>query len=443
MERLISEQINFAPILDTITTSQQSSVNDKRLNRMYKVLRLNNWVEELNWITYDNQISTGDQFFEIYFLEDDPIPRLRSLDSKKMTDIVIDEETGIILAYVYKETVVDKYINMSASSAFVNQRSSRTVTTIFERGKTTRIDPLNVLKTDEGETIYEKNKNNQFILDEKGNKIPRVKPTIRENQSNLIDEFMLIHIPSIKRQEEGFSEIIASRIIDNCLKMDQITTDYRYTNKLAGFPVSAIIDGVLEKELSSRSPGGFLTITSTAEADGKQAKLQVIEISNDLKSLENEMAITEIDLYRKMYLFRPDVEIEAAKSDSSLVQQQLRLSLEKFLRLLVVNINNSFKKLFAIAQKSYGYKNIINFEFKIPEPIIESSLQQKTLQEIQELNSGIKTLKDIWRDRGLNDKQIQKKWNEHIEQFYEKNKDVSFVKSNNNIPNLDNNFKKQ
>lgn len=109
------------------------------------------------------------------------------------------------------------------------------------------------------------------------------------------------------------------------------------------------------------------------------------------------------------------------------------------------------KKYFEMVQKSVGYKTYDNFEFEIPNPIIENSVFDQLLQDMQELNMGRKTIRDLWRRDGLSEKEIAEKEKEINEEIVNGKNDIaiskqvqSVVNNGNNEINsdkLDNNFK--
>lgn len=412
MERLIAEQVNYCPNLDKLEWTAVSSINEQRINRMYKALKVNRWEEELLWEVYDNQISKGDHFFEIYFTSADEIPRLRSLDSKKMVEIMVDDYQRP-LAYIYKQEVINTTLNIMSNTADILDNTRRTVTWVFEKGKTTILDPQNILK-EEGKIIYMED-----------GKTPKIEPIVRPNPNGFEEDFFIVHIPSLKRQGETFSEIIASRIVDDSITADQIASDINYANRLCGSPVNMAIDLNLDRQNSSRSPGGFINWKS--DNPDKPGTIIKMEITNDLKSMENELSRIEDDLYRKMYLIRPAIEMKLSSSDSSRVIQQIRLSLEKFITKLTHNISIAMKQYFNIVQKSYGYVRIYDFTLKVPNPIIQNSVFDRLLQWVQELRAGIKTLPDIWREAGLSESEIKQKLAEHDAIVYTANSDVKTV----------------
>ena len=224
-------------------------------------------------------------------MKGDNIPRLKKLDSKKMVDIARDSY-GRVKAYIYKDIVVNEEVEYLVTTADVDRDSEREVTWVFERGKTTIIDPYYQLK----------DKNGTVILDDEGNPKPLVE-TI-PHKTIFKDDFYIIHIPSIKKTDKAFSDIIASKWIDHILKSDAIASDYRYINRMSAMGLNVIIDGLLNTN-SSRSPGGFIGIKSTTD---NQAKFIRVEIDNKLATLTEEKLDCAIMLFRKAFLMRPDLE---------------------------------------------------------------------------------------------------------------------------------------
>lgn len=431
MDRVISEIVNLSPRLKSLKYTTKS---DKKIKLIKESLEAIHW-EDLDTDITDTQIFKADCFLEIYFVSGDAIPRLRKLDSKKMIDIARDNY-GRVKAYIYKDRIVDESVDYYGITAKVDRDSEREVTWIFERGKTTILDPYNKLK----------NTNGEVILDDNGEEV--ISPLVIPHKDIFYDEFYIIHIPSIKQTDNAFSDIIASKYIDPSLRLDAIVSDYRYINRMNAMGLNVIIDGALGVG-SSRSPGGFINLKSSSE--NNQAKFIRVEIQNKLDTLLEEKLDTEIDLYRKAFLIRPDMEKAIGSSDSSRNTQQLRLPLEKFLSKLIYHKNAGMKKYFEMVQKSVGYKTYDNFEFEIPNPIIENSVFDQLLQDMQELNMGRKTIRDLWRRDGLSEKEIAKKEKEINEEIINGTNDItiskqvqSVVNNGNNVINsdkLDNNFK--
>ena len=98
-------------------------------------------------------------------------------------------------------------------------------------------------------------------------------------------------------------------------------------------------------------------------------------------------------------------------SDSSRTGQLLKLPLEKFVKKLLLQKIKGMKKYFEFVQKADpSFKGKIDdFEFKLPNPIIENSVFDQLLQDMQELNMGKITLRDIWKRDGLTDSEMDER----------------------------------
>lgn len=288
MDTIISEIVNLTPKLSAL---KYSTKNKKVVDLIKKSIELIEW-DDLDSDITDTQVFSSDCFLEVYFVKGDNIPRLRKLDSKKMTDIARDKY-GRVIAYIYKDEVVNEEVEYLGTTADVDRDSERTVTWVFERGKTTIIDPYYELKDKDG----------VVILDSEGNSKPSIE--VVPHKTIFKDEFYIIHIPSIKKTDKAFSDIIASKWIDHILRSDAIASDYRYINRMSAMGLNVIIDGLLSKN-SSRSPGGFIGIQSTSKET--QAKFIRVEIDNKLATLTEEKLECAIMLFRKAFLMRPDLE---------------------------------------------------------------------------------------------------------------------------------------
>ena len=288
MDTIISEIVNLTPKLEVLDYHIK---NEKKVNLIKKSLNLIEW-EDLDSSITDTQLFKADCFLEIYFVKEDNIPRLRKLDSKKMTDIARDYY-GRVTAYIYKDIVVNEEVEKYGYTAEVDRESEREVTWIFERGKTTILDPYNKLKDENGVVILD------------ANNIPVIQPQEIYHKDIFYDEFYLIHIPSIKQTDLPFSDIIASKWIDHILRSDGICSDYRFINRMSAMGLNVLLDSKLLTG-SSRSPGGFILTQSTNEAH--QGKFIRVEIDNKLATLTEEKLDCLTLLFRKAFLMRPDLE---------------------------------------------------------------------------------------------------------------------------------------
>jgi hypothetical protein len=390
MDTIISEIVNLTPKLDKLDYTTKTK---KKIDLIKKSLEKIEW-EDLDSDITDTQVYTADVFLEVYFVRGDNIPRLRKLATKKMTDIARDEY-GRVIAYIYKDTVVNEEVDYVANTATVDRDSERVVTWVFEKGKTTIIDPYDLIKDDDGEVI----------LNDKGE--PSINIKVMSHKTVFKDDFYIIHIPSIKKTDSPFSDIIASKWIDHILKSDAIASDYRFINRMSAMGLNVLVDLELLKG-SSRSPGGFINTKSSNE--NTQGKFIRVEIDNKLATLTEEKADCALMLFRKSFLMRPDLEQSLSGSDSSRTGQILKLPLEKFIKKLLQQKIKGMKKYFEMVQKcDPSIKIVDDFEFKLPNPIIENSVFDQLLQDMQELNMGKITLRDIWKRDGLTDSEMEEK----------------------------------
>lgn len=112
------------------------------------------------------------------------------------------------------------------------------------------------------------------------------------------------------------------------------------------------------------------------------------------------------------------------------------------------------KKYFEMVQKCEpSLKTLFDFEFEMPYPIIENSVFDQILQDMQELNMGKKTLRDIWKRDGLSEEEMSEREERLNAEVLNGKNDItinkqvkSIVNNANNAPevkvnNLDNNFK--
>lgn len=288
MDTIISEIVNLTPKLESLDYHVK---NEKKVNLIKKSLEKIEW-EDLDSSITDTQLFKADCFLEVYFVQDDNIPRLRKLDSKKMVDIARDYY-GRVVAYIYKDKVVNEAVEKYGYTAEVDRQSEREVTWIFERGKTTILDPYNKLKDDNGVVIFNSDGSE------------KIEPQEIYHKDIFYDEFYLIHIPSIKQTDLPFSDIIASKWIDHILRSDGICSDYRFINRMSAMGLNVLLDSKLLTG-SSRSPGGFILTQSTNEA--YQGKFIRVEIDNKLATLTEEKLDCLTLLFRKAFLMRPDLE---------------------------------------------------------------------------------------------------------------------------------------
>ena len=417
MEKIITEIKNFCPLMDTFNTMEP-----KKIEYLNEVLKLINW-DELQFEIIDNQESKGDMFLYWYFIRGEKVPRLKVLKSENVTDIILDENNNPT-TYIYEEEVVSEFVNKDTASV---TSSSRTVKWIFERGKVTTLDPV----MEDGKYTYDNEGNIVYNVVE----IP--------NRIKYKDLFQIIHIPSYKSQSEKFSKISAEEYVDECIILDDIHSDWRNINHNAGFPKIFGIDIESISNGSVNSPAGIIMCKSASDGGTNQGKLTQIQITNSLESIEKEKIEAEENLYRKAGLIRPQLELKLGSSDSSRVTAQLRLPLELKLTKYLTQIAEKMAIYFDVCLKEAGLwkKKDKSVTLILPSPILKQSIYDELLIKAQQMALEEKTRKQLDRENGLSEDEIEKKDEELKEQAEMKieSKEVKDTVANAN--GLDNNFK--
>ena len=317
-------------------------------------------VEVKGW----NQINTPS---EVYW--ENPIPRIKVLESKNMKDIILDSNNEP-LAYVYEEDKVHQTLNDSDGTT---TSKTYTVQTIFKKGY------IRV--------------NDTFTYPKKGY-------AIFPNKDFEEDIIRLIYVPSFKNQNDKFSSIPAMEYIDPALVMDNITSDLRYINRLAGFAVNWSVDLDIDWENSSFLPGGVVNSQTSARAleNSKQGFIHQVEMKSELKSLQFERDIVNKDYYKKTSLIREELEESMGNSDSSRVLAQLRLLLsnkfEKYVDNIIAGFNPYFTSVLK-STKSYTDKDK-NLSFKSPDIYINTSVFDSLAITNMKLAMGMTTMEEEW-----------------------------------------------
>lgn len=420
MDSVIKKVVSYCPDLKIPYTR-----NDKKRKLFKDALNDIEW-SSLQNETYDTLEENGDAFFEIYFNDaEDKIPKLRLLDSEKMQRALLDDKNRY-KQYIYRERVEDDITSYTTGT--VNTTNARDRVIVFERGRKIIFDPQfeggKIVRDDDGDIIY----------------------TIRQiaNRDSYLNDFPLIHVKGYKKQREEFSSIPAEKYIDPCLLLMQILSDIRNTNRNLGFPMITIIDGEVTAG-SKRSPASIFGITSNNPET--QAKLQDIQIKNDLNSMFEEFKVARDDLYNKAGLITPTL-LEKLNIDSSRVIQQLNLPSENKIELYVDNTIKAFQLYFKILLKEndmYSDRTDKNISFQKPKFIIKSSPFDELLYEQSEIKSTKKSRQEIYIENGDSDSDIELRKKEINEELGDENKDKSFAENEvvdrvSNGQNVDNNM---
>lgn len=424
MDAAIKKLVSYCPNLFNVFTR-----NSRKREFIKNSLNDIEWKSILNEV-YDGLEESADMFLEIYFEnEEDTVPKLRVLDSLNMSRAILDDMNRYE-QYVYKERIEDSKVIYSTGT--VSDTNARDRIIVFEKGRKIVFDPQVT--------------NGEIVRDEEGNIIYNVDEI--PNRDSYANDFPLIHIKGYKKQRNEFSNLLSSHYIDPCLLLMQITSDLRSINRALGFPFIVIIDGIVNAN-SRRTPAGLFGVSTTddAKGDGKQAKVQDVQISNDLKSVFQEFNIARDDLFEKVGLISPTLQ-QKLNVDSSRVIQQLNLPSENKIELYVDNIIKAMQLWFKILLKEndmYSERTDKNLSFIKPKFIIKSSPFDELLYEQSEIKSAKKSKEEIYIENGDLDRDITLRKEEINEELGDDNKDKSFATNEvsdrvSNGQNVDNNM---
>ncbi|RLD60054.1 MAG: hypothetical protein DRJ01_10320 [Bacteroidetes bacterium] len=374
--KAINEMMLLAPTFDNFTTSDKSKIN------LLKTL-----LKKIKWKSlYTEIIRTlelkGDFFAYWYYLENDSIPRLKVLESENLIKIVRDSNYEPT-AYIYEETRVAEDVNEVTGKV---QMIPYTVQTIFKKGY------IRV--------------NSSHLYPDKGYKITLNKPFEE-------DIIRIIHIPSFKNQKDEFSQIPAIHYIDPALIMDNITSDTRYANRMSAFPSVWAIDLNVDILNSSFMPGNLITAkTDTSMVNGHQGKMQQLEITNELKTLQFERDIVNKDFSKKTAIMREELDEEMSKSDSSRVAVQLRLVLSNKYEKYFENIQEGFMSFFKsalISNELYDENTDENLSFLPPDIFINTSIFDNLSIINTKMAMGMTSMEEEWDKKGMSEKDKQRR----------------------------------
>lgn len=424
MNHIITDYVEYVSVLKElnprIIKNSKGNIDEKKNKLLNKFYKLNNWNSTFKMCA-SNRKQNGDVYIYWYLIEDSDgsfIPKLKFLDSKYMS--IKADSDGIIFAYVY-EREVEYDVKSSIKGEF--ETKTKNVKWIFEEG---------------GVFIYE---DDAFVKE-----IP--------NKVELSNIIPIIHLQFMKETDSPYSVVPAESFIDLCLRLDRSETTIALTNALQGSPQLIITDGQVDMENSAFGANAILYVDSTlydiSNGVSKQAKVQQLEITNELKSLENERISVLETLYDRANLISPDLYKKLATTDSSKVWDSARKNLEEeiknFYEEMIDKFEIIFTKLFELNEIKID-KNAGSITLKMPDYIIEKNIFDKYLLKAQKMGIGELTMRENLRNEGYTDKEIDKKFKELNEEYMEKNKDISIAKSNNQIENVekinvDNNLKK-
>lgn len=404
--KILDQVINyFTSFCPTLAVDEPKGDNDKKREEKKELVKLAlktiKW-DKINSQIYDILESEGDAFFYIYFSEEKndskyTIPRISLLDSYNMNNILLSDNNEVE-AYVYKENVIKEVLDLEKGD--VKPENLGEYTYIFTKGLVYR---YTLQKKEKGVLSVDKDGELKIV-----------------NKSSYDDEIPIIHIPSIKYENEKFSVIPAEDYISVCLNLMQIQSDIRATNRQLGFPRITLLDAEYV-DGDGKIGGVRIAKTSHSDDDFTNSAGQVIQHS----SATNESFFTEEDraidyLYNLVGVTNPSLMKRVGSSDSSKVLQQVNARMERKIERYIDNIIDAFKIYFKILFKENGlYDNIYDsdYSFVKPRSIIKNSVYDDMLLDNLEITTGQSTIADLLRRNGKNEEEIAK----HFEQM---NKEV-------------------
>lgn len=424
MNTVLSEYIDYVQELRKTTDDNNIDTFDQKKKDILNVFfNKNSWDSFVKNCCYYRK-KCGDVYVYWFIDKDDETnieyPKLIFLDSKYM-EIKIDEKEDIT-HYVYERVI--KYDKMLQNGDF--ETKSKDVKWIFYKG---------------GVSIYENGLLKEHI----------------PNRKEFKEHIPIIHLQFLIDINSKYSIIPSEDLIDSALTIDKLETDISLINHLMGYPQLTIIDGVLDKASSGFGPNGIIyidtvvdnKITDEAYKRKFQAKVQQLEINNELKSMYSQLDNKIETIYSKANLISPKTYIALAKSNSSKVLEAARKDLEQELKNFYVEFTDKFKKIFKILYALNGIEVEGEITVRIPEHIIDPTVYDKYMLKAQKLNIGEMTITENLKDIGFTDKEIKKHKEELSEEFYQSGKDIDFIQKVEKVKpvetekSLDNNFKKK
>lgn len=409
VDEVISKLVAFCPILEA-----ETNVSDKKATYIKKILQNIKW-QTLNTTIYDILESKGDCFLYYYFDEKNTeegtqyMPYITVIPTEEVSDIVLDKFNRPV-AYIWKTKQADVTFNIESKK--VEKENEKDVVIVFEKGQVTMIDDSSVLK-------------GHALVNDKHNNIKVLKTTI--SPEVIGDLFSIIHIKSNEVSNCPFSRIPADKYIDDSLRLDQIESDIRGSNRIIGFPKMFLIDGEIVD--GSTNIGGFASVKSDRELleDDReeddiittyglnnnfkypQAQIKDIQINNDLRSMFNERNDVYDSLHEKAGLTPPSLNIHLSKSDSSKVYQQINRRMEQKIQIYIQNIIEGFKPFFeSVLKLADMYDDTdIDYSFKMPTSVLRDSAYDVALTNSIKLKSGEETIQTLLAKKGLSQEEIE------------------------------------
>lgn len=418
MNKVINVFVSFCPTLShEVPTGKKKDAYGKKNAVIKKVLNEIKW-KQLNKQIYDVLESGGDVFLHYYYDVKRKKFNVKILKTENMKDILLDEFNNP-KTYIYREEISEEKVDYATGEIEVS--FSETVTTIYEKGKVSIIRNLRDKET------------GNVIEDNDGKKQVKVYEDKRiQVYKNMIP---IIHIPSFKREGDKFSKIPASEYIDDCLRLDQITTDIRGIHRQYAFPKLFLTDC---KVIAGDGRIGGLVQMETVlpkEADPlewkAQGRMDVVQISNSSDPIFREYTTVVDNLYDTVGLTNPTLMSKIGSSDSSKMYQQVNSRMQNKIETYIDNIIEAFKPFFKMIledAKLYEESYDDGYSFARPDNIIKNSAYDDLLYDQIALNTHITTIQELMKKKGMTEEQITQRINEINEEFFNGEKDARIEK---------------
>ena len=426
MDTIIKKFISYCPNLDIFVPEQSTKRGnkaraEKQQKLVKKALKKIKWKSGINEV-YDTMESKGDCFFHLYFDNDDEnIPRLKYLEPEKMHDIMIDAN-GEPIAYVYKDMVAKQEIDTLGNVVTLYKR---TITYVFEKGKTTIIDP-----------IYDYNEKSKIwvhMQDDSKNPLYSYKEVM--NRPSYQDDIAIVRFVSYKKFNEKFSRIPASSYIDHCISLDIENSNVEIINKMLGFPITFITEGSITE--GERKPSGFIYVDKKDPNQQNNPTITIGQITNGLESIFKQIRRREDALYDSAGLVNKTAQEKLGNTDSARVIVTYEAPKKNKIELYVDNIIEGMEFYIKVLLKENNlYDEDIDYGVSLfkPKHLSQVSIFDEQLHDQNALNLGSKSKEEIALQNGDSFEDIKNRDIEDVDgqQTTLNAESIQDVRSNNN-----------
>ena len=407
LDMVVKKLVSYCPTISTFVPREpldkrKKSVKIAQKKAIDKFLKKIQWTSKLNNIYSDLELK-GDVFYYMYFPnKDSKEPMFKYLEPKSMVDIILDSD-GKPSAYKYVETYVET--DISEQGDFITKYIGEVIY-IFTKGKTEVYKQTFDLNDKTGKYEPSKDKYNKQIYSKK----------VYPNRPSYIDDIPIVRIPSYLKDGEKFSNIPASKYIEHALTLDDLNSNIKFINMMLGYPVVFIVNGRMVN--GEWMPGGVIYVDNKQpnDQDGgydglkSEAKVQDLQISNDLASLFKYYSDEDDALRESAGLISKTLQLKLGSSDSSRVIQQLIAPMNNKIELYVDNILEAMEMPIRVVLKENGLweeERDNGITLYKPPFIVKVSPFDEQIFDQNEINSGAKTKTEIGLQKGQSFEEIE------------------------------------